>query len=191
MPRGGGTREQILGTAMRLFVEQGYDKTSLREIAEAVGVTKAALYYHFRTKDELVSSALAEYRDAVAEIVAWLRATPPSLERNEGFVDRMTELMASDGGLALRFGQANPTLAEREEFGTTHVDAVRSLVEALVGPDPDADAAIRGTMAFGALVIGALGNAVLPIPGGPEPGAAAGRTVALEVLAPLADRLHG
>ncbi|ROS23595.1 TetR/AcrR family transcriptional regulator [Cellulomonas sp. PhB150] len=185
MPRGGGTRDQILGTAMRLFVEQGYDKTSLREIAEAVGVTKAALYYHFRTKDELVASALAEYRDAVAEIVTWLRATPPSRERNEEFVDRMTALMASDGGLALRFGQANPTLADREEFGETHVDAVKSLVQALVGEDPDAEASVRGTLAFGALVIGALGNAILPVPGGPGAGAAAGRTVALEILAPL------
>src|SRR5215217_6492911 len=38
-----GTRQQILDTATDLFIEHGYDKASLREIAEKVGVTKAAL----------------------------------------------------------------------------------------------------------------------------------------------------
>ncbi len=42
--------------ALELFTEQGFDKTSLREVAERVGVTKAALYYHFRSKEELLSS---------------------------------------------------------------------------------------------------------------------------------------
>lgn len=185
MPRAGGTREQILGTAMRLFVEQGYDKTSLREIAEAVGVTKAALYYHFRTKDEIVSSALAEYRESVAEIAAWLRATPRSAARSEGFVDRMLALMAADAGLALRFGQANPTLVDREEFGTTQVDSVRELVGALVGDEPDAEASVRGMLAFGALAIGTLGNPLLPSSADDPRGEVAGRTVALELLAPF------
>ncbi|HEX4519134.1 MAG TPA: helix-turn-helix domain-containing protein [Gaiellaceae bacterium] len=47
-------RELILDTALELFIEQGYDKTSLREIAERVGVTKAALYYHFERKEDIL-----------------------------------------------------------------------------------------------------------------------------------------
>lgn len=50
------TRDRILEAALELFTEQGFDKTSLREVAERVGVTKAALYYHFRSKEELLSS---------------------------------------------------------------------------------------------------------------------------------------
>ncbi|MGH7642302.1 MAG: TetR/AcrR family transcriptional regulator [Candidatus Dormibacteria bacterium] len=50
------TRERILESALDLFSEQGFDKTSLREVAERVGVTKAALYYHFRSKEELLAS---------------------------------------------------------------------------------------------------------------------------------------
>ncbi|MCW2946577.1 MAG: putative transcriptional regulator, TetR family, partial [Actinoallomurus sp.] len=42
------TREKIQAVALELFAEHGYDKTSLREIAERLDVTKAALYYHFR-----------------------------------------------------------------------------------------------------------------------------------------------
>ena len=48
------TRERILDVALDLFIEKGYDKTSLREIAEQLGFTKAALYYHFATKDDIL-----------------------------------------------------------------------------------------------------------------------------------------
>jgi AcrR family transcriptional regulator len=52
-PRG-ETRERILDVALELFNEQGYDGTSLREIAERLGITKAALYYHFERKEDIL-----------------------------------------------------------------------------------------------------------------------------------------
>ncbi|HEY7208204.1 MAG TPA: helix-turn-helix domain-containing protein [Gaiellaceae bacterium] len=52
-PRG-STREAILDVALELFNEQGYDKTSLREIADRLGITKAALYYHFESKGDIL-----------------------------------------------------------------------------------------------------------------------------------------
>jgi AcrR family transcriptional regulator len=48
------TRERILDVALELFNERGYDKTSLREIAERLDVTKAALYYHFASKQDIL-----------------------------------------------------------------------------------------------------------------------------------------
>src|ERR1700735_5051389 len=48
------TRERILDIALELFTEQGYDKTSLRDIAERLGTTKAALYYHFKSKSDIL-----------------------------------------------------------------------------------------------------------------------------------------
>jgi AcrR family transcriptional regulator len=48
------TRERILNVALDLFIEKGFDKTSLREIAEQLGVTKAALYYHFASKEDIL-----------------------------------------------------------------------------------------------------------------------------------------
>src|SRR5271154_5404025 len=54
-PRPRGTmRERILDVSLELFNEQGYDKTSLREIAERLDVTKAALYYHFERKEDIL-----------------------------------------------------------------------------------------------------------------------------------------
>src|ERR1700689_4807307 len=52
-PRG-STRERILDVALELFSEQGYEQTSLREIADRLGVTKAALYYHFERKEDIL-----------------------------------------------------------------------------------------------------------------------------------------
>src|SRR5215467_4790769 len=52
-PRG-ETRERILDVALELFNEQGYEKTSLREIAVRLGTTKAALYYHFERKEDIL-----------------------------------------------------------------------------------------------------------------------------------------
>lgn len=50
------TRSRLLDTALKLFSEHGVEGTSLQMIADAYGVTKAAVYYHFKTKDELVAA---------------------------------------------------------------------------------------------------------------------------------------
>jgi AcrR family transcriptional regulator len=48
------TREQILDVALELFTTEGFENTSLREIAERMGFSKAALYYHFASKDDIL-----------------------------------------------------------------------------------------------------------------------------------------
>ncbi len=52
------TRQQILETAQRLFTELGYDATSLQMIADEMGLTKAAVYYHFRAKNEILDAIM-------------------------------------------------------------------------------------------------------------------------------------
>ena len=51
-------REEILGVAARLFVSRGFANTSTREIAEAVGIRQASLYYHFTGKDDILAELL-------------------------------------------------------------------------------------------------------------------------------------
>jgi AcrR family transcriptional regulator len=75
LPRG-GTRERIQSIALELFAEQGYEKTSLREIAERLGVTKAALYYHFRSKEDIVRSFIEDYRAELEQVIAWGASQP-------------------------------------------------------------------------------------------------------------------
>lgn len=50
-------REEILDAAAGLFVDRGFEGTSTREIAEAVGIRQASVYYHFPSgKDEILDS---------------------------------------------------------------------------------------------------------------------------------------
>jgi AcrR family transcriptional regulator len=58
--RGPLTRKQILDASLRLFSERGFARTSVRDIAQAAGITDAAIYYHFNSKRDLFEALLDE-----------------------------------------------------------------------------------------------------------------------------------
>ncbi|HYM16771.1 MAG TPA: TetR family transcriptional regulator [Dehalococcoidia bacterium] len=58
--RGPLTRTQILDAALRLFSERGFARTSVRDIAQAAGITDAAIYYHFASKRDLFEALIEE-----------------------------------------------------------------------------------------------------------------------------------
>ncbi|MFC4372945.1 helix-turn-helix domain-containing protein [Nocardia halotolerans] len=95
--------------AMELFGERGYDKTSLREIAERLGVTKAALYYHFRTKEDIVISLSEDLRRGIDDIVDWAEAMPSGRERADQIVLRYGALLHGLGKDMIRFWSENQT----------------------------------------------------------------------------------
>jgi AcrR family transcriptional regulator len=77
-----GLRRQILDQATRLFVARGYSSISMREIAEACEVTKAALYYHFKDKEHLIMAILEGYLDEIEALIkASQRVVGPSREK--------------------------------------------------------------------------------------------------------------
>jgi AcrR family transcriptional regulator len=78
------TRQRILDTALDLFIERGYDKTSLREIAERVGVTKAALYYHFSSKEEIIRTLVEPFFANMAPMAKALASRPDLKAWGEG-----------------------------------------------------------------------------------------------------------
>ena len=58
MPPDSGGREAILDTSAKLFSQHGYKEVSIRDIAQACGMTNAALYYHFKNKEDLFLAML-------------------------------------------------------------------------------------------------------------------------------------
>ena len=78
--------ERILEEATRLFVSHGYHGISMREIAEAVGVSKAGLYYHFKDKEDLFLAILAANLDAIQRIVQESRQERTTRKRIERMV---------------------------------------------------------------------------------------------------------
>lgn len=65
--------EQILLQASKLFVERGYKGLSMREIAEAAGISKAGLYYHFKDKEDLFLAILLDSIASLGELTARAR----------------------------------------------------------------------------------------------------------------------
>lgn len=65
-----GVRQQTRREALALFLLRGYEGASLRDIAAAVGVTPAALYYHYRTKDALLDDLIDPLLTQTEELVA-------------------------------------------------------------------------------------------------------------------------
>jgi AcrR family transcriptional regulator len=62
-PAAADTRARILEVALDLFTARGLQQTSLREIADRLGLTKPALYYHFTSRDDLVRSLMQPFVD--------------------------------------------------------------------------------------------------------------------------------
>jgi TetR/AcrR family transcriptional regulator len=90
-------RAQILSQATRLFAARGFDGTSLQDIADAVGVRKPSLLYHFPSKDELRRSVLENVLSHWNDVLPRLLLAATSGEGQfEGVVQEMVSFFAAD-----------------------------------------------------------------------------------------------
>jgi AcrR family transcriptional regulator len=89
---GSPAKSRIVGAAVGLFAAHGVGGTSLQMIADAIGVTKAAVYHQFKTKDEIVI-AVAEAELARVEAAVVAAEAEPDLGRaRELLLSRMVDL---------------------------------------------------------------------------------------------------
>ncbi|MBM9620144.1 TetR/AcrR family transcriptional regulator [Streptomyces zhihengii] len=126
-PRRGDTRQRIQDVALELFAEQGYEKTSLREIAEALGVTKAALYYHFRTKEDIVISLFRDLTRPMDELLAWGREQPRTLETKTEVLRRYYDALNAAAPL-FRFMQENQATMRELSIGESFKDRMITML---------------------------------------------------------------
>jgi AcrR family transcriptional regulator len=87
------TRQQILQTAQRLFTELGYDATSLQRIADEMGLTKAAVYYHFRAKSDILHAILQPGIERLKVLLEEATTIRGRRARMEYLVDGFTDLL--------------------------------------------------------------------------------------------------
>ncbi len=92
--RRGDTRRRIQDVALELFVERGYEGTSLREIAERLDVTKAALYYHFKTKEDILVALVQSYAGPLDELIEWGGTQPRTPDVRRELLRRYSEAVA-------------------------------------------------------------------------------------------------
>jgi AcrR family transcriptional regulator len=154
-----GTRQRIQSVALELFAEQGYDKTSLREIAERLGVTKAALYYHFKSKEDLVASLVEKYFIKIDTLIEWGRSQARTPKVRAEILDRYYQIMA-DAGEVYRMLQHNQASVnslshgkQREEFFRERIFA---MVELLTEPGAPLPKQLRAGVALASVSYGCM-----------------------------------
>ncbi len=118
------TKQRILDVALDLFTEQGYDGTSLREIAEQLGVTKAAIYYHFESKEDILMALHMRLHDFGKDALVRIGEAPVTLALWEELLDDIVGEMLGQRKIFLMHerNQASLEKLHREDHDAEHED---------------------------------------------------------------------
>ncbi|MFI6350784.1 TetR/AcrR family transcriptional regulator [Streptomyces sp. NPDC050560] len=182
--RRGDTRQRIQDVALELFLEQGYEKTSLREIAERLDVTKAALYYHFKTKEAILISIFEDMARPINEMIEWGKQQPHTLETKVEVLRRYSRMMPYSEPL-FRFMQDNQATVRELRIGEMFKERMLELYGLMKEPDAELADQVRCVTAIFSMHAGAF--ALQETEGDPE----AKREAALEVALGLVAQAHG
>jgi AcrR family transcriptional regulator len=151
-----GTRERILDIALELFTEQGFDKTSLREIADRLGFSKAAIYYHFASKEDILMALHLRLHDFGREALEGMDRAGATPELWATLLDGLIDQMLEHRSLFL-FHQRNQAALEqlhREHHEADHDDLQARFRDALSSPDIPLEGRVRMASALGAVMGG-------------------------------------
>ena len=154
-PRG-ETRARARTAALRLFAERGYGATTLQDIADATNVTKAALYYYFRTRDDILADVaepvLARHESLLADAEPAAPLGPAALRT---FLTGLAEL-AYDQGLALGILMLDPTARAHPDLADRWEGLRQRMMTVVAGPDRDTATEARVVAAMVATIMPAL-----------------------------------
>ncbi|WP_420111297.1 TetR/AcrR family transcriptional regulator [Pseudactinotalea sp.] len=142
------TRSRIQAVALELFTSAGLERTSLQQIADRLGLTKPALYYHFASRDELVLSLLQPFVDDIQEFLGAQQSGPRGGDRT-AFLESYVDLLLRHRDVSRLIVQ-EPAALDSVGVGTI-VEWRYRLIALLVGADADPADQIRATVAVGGL----------------------------------------
>ncbi|WAU78974.1 helix-turn-helix domain containing protein [Streptomyces sp. Qhu-G9] len=181
--RRGDTRQRIQDVAVELFAEQGYEKTSLREIAERLDVTKAALYYHFKTKEDILISLFEDLTRPMDELIEWGKGQPRALETKRELLTRYSQAL-TDAAPLFRFMQENQATVRELSIGESFKDRILKMLDIIKVPDAPLTDQVRCVSALFTMHSGMY--ALKDMEGDPEDK----RLAVLEVAIDLVTRAH-
>ena len=142
------TRERIQEVARELFLQRGVQRTSLQDIADKLGITKPALYYHFASREDLVRSILVPLIDEGEQFVDQQESRGDTDARGllEGYFDfhyrhrQDMVLVLAELTMLADLGLIDKVLAWRDRLG-----------KLVFGPRPTLAQSTRAVVAFGGL----------------------------------------
>lgn len=155
-PRG-FARDRVLDAARALFAQHGVIGTTLQMIADRLGVNKSAVYYRFRSKDDIVVAVFRPVFDDIARVVNIAEAIQSREVQREATISGLIEL-AVRHRRTTALAHTDPAVVGVVEAIGEFRDASRRLQAILAGPEPDPATLIAIAM----LVPGILGAAADP-----------------------------
>jgi TetR/AcrR family transcriptional regulator, transcriptional repressor for nem operon len=120
-----GKRERLVASAQTLLHQQGVERTTIAEVADAADVPPGNVYYYFKTKDELVEAAIAANSDRMEHLLGALERYRSPQARLKGFVRAIIE----QRDVAARYGCPHGSLCQ--ELDKRDDDLRRSSAELL------------------------------------------------------------
>lgn len=129
------TRALIMTTAERLFAERGYDATSLQAIADEIGLTKAAVYYYFKTKADLLHSGAQDNYTRLSALLEAGAALRNRRERIDFVVDGFIELMMAKRQI-INIVSHDPAMRREKKFTEQSTAMVTRGLQVLFGDSP-------------------------------------------------------
>lgn len=155
-PRG-FARERVLEAALGLFAEHGVNGTSLQMIADRLGVSKAAVYYQFHSKDDIALAVIQPVFEDIARLVRIAEAMSTPAARREAAVSGMVELAVQHRRVTAVF-HGDPVIDQLIHSRADLQETVERLSTMLLGPDPD----VADRIVISMLVAGVYGSATDP-----------------------------
>ena len=151
------TRARIQQVAVELFTQHGYEGTSLREIAERLDVTKAALYYHFKSKEDIVISLVEDYSKQMDALIEWGRTQPRTAQTRRELLSRYVDIVA-EGDQVFRMLHQNQAavsmLSSAKSRGELFKERIEFLIDLLTEPGAGLAERVRAAMAIGGISVG-------------------------------------
>jgi AcrR family transcriptional regulator len=148
------TRERIQQVALELFAERGYEKTSLREVADRLEITRPALYYHFKTKEDILNGIIGDLAQSIDDLLTWAKAQPTTTASRLQILHRVADLIDDQWRPLIRFAQVNQAVMRDIPAGEQMQERMFGLLSVFTEPGGDDIRQLEARLAVVALIIG-------------------------------------
>ena len=150
---GASTRERILDVALELFTDQGFDGTSMREIAERLNITKPAIYYHFASKEDILMALHMRLHEVGKAALARVTGPTFSLKDWGSVLDELLDQMLAQRKIFLMHQRNQAALEKlhRNDHDDDHDDLQQRFRQAFADPSLSLRDRVRMACSLGAV----------------------------------------
>lgn len=137
---------EIIDCAAGLFAHQGFERTSLQQIADALGYSKAGLLHYYPSKKKLYQAVVDAFVNRTRERIAMLLDIPPGIERDRAMIEEILDQTLRSPGMS-EFGQYMARHPADDRIAETGIELIQTL--GIDVGDPDMDRLARAFTAMG------------------------------------------